>query len=92
MVVVVAVDALVVRKTLDLVYDYWDLLLQDSQGDVGVVLLELVGQVAELEAHLGIFATHLNLDSRAADILNGLRESLHLQSLLVSQETPESSR
>ena len=90
-VVVVAVDALVVRQALYLVLDHRNLLFQYRQSDIGVVLLELIGQVAELEAHLGIPATHLNLDSRVVDILNRVWESPHLQGLLVPQETLEPS-
>ena len=91
-VVVVAVDALVVRQALYLVLDHRDLLLQDGQGDVGVVLLELVGQVAELEADLSIPTTHFNLDVLVAYMLYRGWESRHLQGLLVSQETPEPIR
>jgi hypothetical protein len=90
--VVVAVDALVAREALDLVRDHWNLLLQDSQGDVGVALLELVGQVAELEAHLGIAATHLHLGGGAAEMLDGLWEPRHLEGLLVPQEALEPGR
>ena len=82
-VVVVAVDALVVREELYLVLNHRNLLLQDSQGDVGVVLFEFIGQVAELEAHFGIPATHLNLDSLAAQMLYGFWKPLHLQRLFV---------
>ena len=91
-VVVVAVDALVARQALDLVLDHRDLLLQDGQGDVGAALLELVGQVAELEAHLGIAATHFNLDSLASQMLYWVWESLHLQGLFVPKETLEPGR
>ena len=44
--VIVAVDSLVVREALYLVLDHRDLLLHDGKRNVGVVLLELVGQVA----------------------------------------------
>ena len=86
MIVVITVDALVVRKALDLILDYWNLLLEDGQGYIGVVLLEFVGQIAELESHLGISATHLNLGSLAAQMLDGVWEPRHLQGLLVPQE------
>ena len=90
--VVITIDALVARKALDLVPDHRDLLLQDCQGDIGVALLELVGQVAEPVAHLGIAATHLNLGGSAAQMLDGLWEPRHLQGLLVPQEAPEPGR
>ena len=89
---VIAVDALVVSEELNLVPDHRDLLLQDRQGDVGVVLLELVGQVAEPEAHLGIAATDLHLGGGAPQMLDVLWEPPHLQGLLVPQETPEPGR
>ena len=89
---VVAVDTLIVLEALDLVLDHRDLLLQDRQGDVGVVLLELVGQVAEPEAHLGIAATDLHLGGGAPQMLDGLWEPPHLQGLLVPQEAPEPVR
>ena len=92
MIVVITVDALVVRKALDLILDYWNLLLEDGQGYIGVVLLEFVGQIAELESHLGISATHLNLGSLAAQMLDGVWEPRHLEGLLVSQEATEPGR
>ena len=82
-VVVVAVDALVVRQALYLVLDHRNLLFQYRQSDIGVALLELVRQVAELEAYFGIPATHLNLDGLAAQMLYGFWKPLHLQRLFV---------
>ena len=92
MIVVITVDALVVRKALDLILDYWNLLLEDGQGYIGVVLLEFVGQIAELESHLGISATHLNFGGLAAQMIDWVWEPRHLQGLLVPQEALEPSR
>ena len=91
MVGVVAVDALVILKGFNLFPDHGDLLLQNGQDDVGIACGELVGQVTELEAHLGIPAADLHLDGRAVEMLDGIREPRHLQGLLVPQDAPELS-
>ena len=92
MVVVITVDTLVIREALDFVLDHWNLLLQDGQGYIGAILLEFVGQIAELISHLSISATHLNFGGLAAQMIDWVWEPRHLQGLLVPQEALEPSR
>ena len=92
MIVIVTIDSLIVRDELYPVPYHRDMLLQDSQDDVGIVLLELICQVAELGAHLGILATHLHLDCHASEMLNWLWKPLHLQEPFFPQELSEPVR
>jgi hypothetical protein len=78
MVGIVAVDALVTLQALDSVPYLWYLLVQDGQNNISVTLSELVGQVTEPKAYLGILATHFDLDGRAAQMHEGVWKSCHL--------------